>query len=130
MERYLRTYCNWAQDDWAKWLPFAEFAGTNATSETTGVSPFFANYGFNPRMGIEPQKPCPPGYSEHQEKEFFRATELANRFKAIIDKVTAFSRISQSRYEANANKKRTDAPLYKENDWVYLNMENLETGHR
>jgi hypothetical protein len=29
-------------------------------SETTGFSPFFANYGFHPRMGVEPSQPRPP----------------------------------------------------------------------
>jgi hypothetical protein len=128
LERYLRTYVNWGQDDWAKWLPFAEFAGNNATSETTGVSPFFANYGFHPRMGIEPQKPPPPGISDHERKEYFKANELADRFKAIIDQVQAFSRIAQARYEDNANRHRRDAPKYKAGDWVYLDMANLTTG--
>ena len=48
MEQYLRAYVNYLQDDWAKWLHLAEFAANNQASETTGISPFFANYGFNP----------------------------------------------------------------------------------
>ncbi len=63
LEQYLRLYVDWAQDDWVDWLLLAEFAGNDAVSETTGVSPFFANYGFNPRMGVEPAKPCPPELS-------------------------------------------------------------------
>ena len=48
IEQYLRAFMNYHQDDWVDWLPLAEFAANNAVSETTGVSPFFANYGFNP----------------------------------------------------------------------------------
>ena len=48
LEQYLHLYVDWAQDDWVDWLPLAEFAGNNAVSETTGASPFFANYGFHP----------------------------------------------------------------------------------
>ena len=73
-------------------MPLAEFAGNNTTSETTGVSPFFANYGFHPRMGVEPSQPLPPQISEGQKREFFRASEIAARFKAVIDKAAALAR--------------------------------------
>src|SRR5258708_16899324 len=50
LEQYLRAYMNYQQDDWAPLLPLVEFAYNNATSETTRVSPFFANKGYHPRM--------------------------------------------------------------------------------
>ena len=50
MEQYLRAFVSYQQDDWAQWIPMAEFMGNNQASETTGMSPFFANYGFNLRM--------------------------------------------------------------------------------
>jgi hypothetical protein len=31
-----------------------EFAVNNDVSETTGISPFFANYGLNPKLDFEP----------------------------------------------------------------------------
>ena len=43
MEQYLRWYVNYLQDDWPKWLPLAEFAANNQMSESTKISPFFAN---------------------------------------------------------------------------------------
>ena len=128
LEQYLRLYIDWAQDDWVDWLPLAEFAGNNMISETTGVSPFFANYGFNPRMGVEPTKPPPPNISESQRREFFRASEIADRFKAILDMVTALARQAQNRYEENANRHREDAPRYRVGDKVFLDMQNYETG--
>jgi hypothetical protein len=128
LESYLRMFVNWAQTDWATWLPLAEFAGNNMVSETTGVSPFYANYGFNPRMGVEPARPLPPDMSEHQRHEFFNAQELADRFAAVLDKLKALSRQAQDRYEANANAKREDAPIYKVGDWVMLDVTNIETG--
>ena len=42
MEQYLRSYINYLQDDWSSWLPMAEFAANNQTSESTLSSPFFA----------------------------------------------------------------------------------------
>src|SRR6266550_2361128 len=48
LEGYLRHYSNFQQDDRSDLLPLAEHAYNIATSESTKVSPFFANYGFNP----------------------------------------------------------------------------------
>jgi hypothetical protein len=59
-EQYLRAYMNFRQNDWVDWLPLAEFALNNAVSETTGFFPFFANYGFNSKLGFEPRPPCSP----------------------------------------------------------------------
>jgi hypothetical protein len=53
MEQYLSAYVNYEQDDWARFLPIAEFAANNHVSETTGISPFFANYGLNPKIDFE-----------------------------------------------------------------------------
>ncbi len=54
MEQYLRSFVFYQQDDWPDWLASTEFSANNHAFSTTNVSPFFANYGFHPRMGIEP----------------------------------------------------------------------------
>ena len=50
IEQYLRHYCSWKQDHWDELLPMAEFPHNSAQSETTGISPFEANYGMLPRQ--------------------------------------------------------------------------------
>jgi hypothetical protein len=50
LEQYLRIFSHHRQNNWAKLLPTAEFAYNNAPNETTKLSPFFVEYGFNPRM--------------------------------------------------------------------------------
>jgi hypothetical protein len=52
LEQYLRTYCNFQQDNWHTLLPIAEFCYNNTPSSTTEVSPFFANKGYNPTFTI------------------------------------------------------------------------------
>jgi len=44
---------NYQQDDWLDLLSQAEFAYNNTTHASTGISPFFANYGFHPRFSHE-----------------------------------------------------------------------------
>src|SRR5258708_37571531 len=50
LEQYLQAYMNYQQDNWALLLPLAEFTYNNATSATTGISPFFTNKGYHPRL--------------------------------------------------------------------------------
>src|SRR4028119_258219 len=49
VEQYLRNYANYEQNNWVEMLPLAEFAYNNSLTTATGLSPFYANYGFNPR---------------------------------------------------------------------------------
>ena len=53
IEQYLRIYVNYLQTDWKMWLPLAEFAENGNLSISTRMTPFFANYGFEPRMGFD-----------------------------------------------------------------------------
>jgi len=53
VEQHLRVYVAYLQDDWADFLFLAEFAGNNQVSDTTTLSPFFANFGFHPHYNFE-----------------------------------------------------------------------------
>jgi len=55
IEQYLRLFTNYRQDDWAEWLPLAQFNYNDKVHSSTGYSPFFLNYGCHPHKGIEPQ---------------------------------------------------------------------------
>lgn len=48
VETYLRFFMNDNQDNWARLLPLAEFAINNSIHTSTKLSPFYANYGFDP----------------------------------------------------------------------------------
>jgi hypothetical protein len=45
VEKFLRMFMNFQQDDWVNWLPLAEFTYNNAVHEATGQTPFFLNKG-------------------------------------------------------------------------------------
>ena len=45
MEQYLRHYVSYQQQDWAKWLPIAEFAANNQQSGAIEVSLFSLTMG-------------------------------------------------------------------------------------
>jgi transposase InsO family protein len=127
LEQYLRAFMNFHQDDWVDWLALAEFASNNVPSETTGVSPFFANYGFNPSIGIEPSNPRPPAQTPAQKREFLKANAIADRFERILTQLRALAAQSQRRYEENANASRTESPRYTVGQEVYVDTRNMKT---
>lgn len=49
LETYIRHFTSHRQDDWAEWLPMAEFTFNNSTSASTKLTPFFSWQGFHPR---------------------------------------------------------------------------------
>src|SRR5882672_9519901 len=55
LEKYLRVYCNYQQDNWSELLPLAEFTYNNTPSATTGITPFFSNKGYHPNLTVHPK---------------------------------------------------------------------------
>ena len=53
VEQHLRAYVTYLQDDWANYLFLAEFADNHQVSDTTSLSPFFANLGYHPRYDFK-----------------------------------------------------------------------------
>jgi hypothetical protein len=53
LEQYLRLFVDHCQTDWPEWLAIAEFSYNNKFQSSMQVSPFYANYGYNPHMGFE-----------------------------------------------------------------------------
>ena len=71
LEGYLRSFCNYQQDDWAKWLPLAEFCHNNQQSRATGKTPFETVYGTHPRWdmtGIDTNVPEANSMEEHMRE--------------------------------------------------------------
>lgn len=49
----LRPFINYYQDDWPQWLPMLSLAAAVLPSDSTGLSPFFVERGFEPRMSFD-----------------------------------------------------------------------------
>ena len=48
------------------------------------MSPFFANYGWNPRLGLEPKSPLPKDLSAAERIEALKAEAIADRFNEVL----------------------------------------------
>jgi hypothetical protein len=123
LEAYLRHYSTFQQDDWADLLPLAEHAYNTATSETTKVSPFFANYGFNP----ETQWVKPAADSTKMEWTNPASEKLLLRWQNIWsylqDNILRAQEKMAKYYDVRAQKQ----PALKPGDLVMVNMKNMKT---
>ena len=53
MKQYLQIYCLYLQDDWKKWLFFAEFIVNNMMNESTNMISFYMIYEQNSWIRFE-----------------------------------------------------------------------------
>jgi hypothetical protein len=117
LETYLRCYINYQQDDWADFLPLAEFAYNNNVSSATQVSPFFANYGYHLRISIslDTSVPSPDAH------DF--AKSLSELHAYVKEQVKA----AQTQYQAASDKLRRDPPAFDVGSQVWLSGKNIKT---
>ena len=95
LEQYLCIFTNYQQDNWSKLLLLMEFAYNNAPSATTGVSPFFANKGYDPNLSIYPECDLSSACA-HQY-----AVDLDELHQELQTQISA----AQKRYQASADTK-------------------------
>jgi hypothetical protein len=127
LERYLRQFCSWQQDDWNELLPLAEAAQNSAPSASTKVSPFFATNGYEPRMVFDYIPKEQPIYETHQKPNVEKARIFSQKMYDIHQKLQEEIKLSQTRMEEYANRTRKPAPSYQTGDYVWLNLKNIKT---
>ena len=128
LDNYLWRYVSWKQDDWARWLSMAEFAGNTAPSATTGILPFHAVYVYEPRMDFDilAETDTPPrDPSRHNAKR--QAEALAMSLRGTWEDLKEAIRTSQARVSSRENEKRKD-PALAPGDWAYLDTRHLSRG--
>jgi hypothetical protein len=118
IEQYLRHYINYQQNDWVVYLLMAQFAYNNAIHSTTGETPFFANYGYNPVLIGEPR---------NKEAVSEEAEEVINTIDYIqtqLSRDIEFMNLCMAIYY---DKKHGSAPDLKRGEKVYLLRRNIKT---
>src|SRR5277367_6534918 len=108
VERYLRSYCNYMQDDWSTWLSIAEFADSNAKPSATQMT-LFLDKGFHPRISFDADPSNPPAPRECPQIE--RAGDITARTQKALEMAR---RALQDTWEAmikSANEKRKRWPI-------------------
>ena len=83
VERGLRTYYNYMQDNWVKWLPIVEFSDNNNTSSATSLLLFYLNKGFHPRMSFDPDTSTYK--STRKRLQSAKAEDITTRMQEILN---------------------------------------------
>jgi transposase InsO family protein/predicted aspartyl protease len=124
LERFLRCFTTYLQDNWKALLPLAMIAMNNRTATSTGMSPFFATHGYHiDPISINEDVPLrTSGSSPIAKGEAFVA-----RLKEASDLAQALIASAQERQEHYANKNRRAAEHFRVGDKVWLRLKNIKT---
>ncbi|KAJ6436802.1 retrovirus polyprotein [Purpureocillium lavendulum] len=122
VERYIRIFTTYAQDDWDELLPAAAMALNNRMATSTGLSPFFFTHGYHlepvqVKEVLRPDGKSPVAKAEGIVRRFQEATEWAQAAMAS----------AQERQEDNANTRRQPSDQYKPGDKVWLRLRNIRS---
>jgi len=120
VEQHLRAYVSFLQDDWVDYLLRAKFAGNNQVSETTTVSPFFANLGYHPRCDFELD-------IRRDIPEEQQAQTAVERIQHIHDLARTEMQYAQAQQQENADRHRVPAPAFQPGDLVWVDGWNWRT---
>ncbi|QRV85908.1 integrase core domain protein [Ceratobasidium sp. AG-Ba] len=109
LEGFLRSFCNYRQDNWVRWLPIAEFCHNNQVNSATGKTAFETIYGLHPRWDLVDLEVNAPN-----------AADMADSMQEIWDEVIASMEFYRSK---ESDPKRE----YKVGDKVWLVGQNITT---
>src|SRR6266446_1928013 len=82
IEAYLWVFVSHHQDDWADWLPLAEFAYNNRIHSTTCHTPFELDSGQHPQMGSEPTQSSAVEATDNFAQ---RMSQMQDKAKAALE---------------------------------------------
>lgn len=116
IETHLRIFCEYDQSNWPELLPLAEFAHNSTHHSSIGMTPFYANLGYHPRMSVTSDDTPLPDVNE-------RLNTIRVAQEEAGDAIT----IANSRYAYWANKHRLEDPEFKPGDQVWLLRKHIET---
>ena len=115
------------QDDWAKWIPDAEFTTNNAPSAITLALPFLVNSGQNPHLRFKPSESLVTDLTAQRQIKLLDIENFTKKMEDLTEHLRVEMLIAQAVYEFSANRSRRPYPHYFVGDKVWLNAKNLNT---
>jgi hypothetical protein len=123
IKRYLRSYCNYQQNDWSKWISMTKFASNVTTFAFTKLFVFLANYEFESRMSFDSIDIENTIKKRILIKKAFDITKkMKNIWKFIKEKLFNAQR-SQKRH---VDKSRNFSSEYKAENMIWLFIKNVK----
>ena len=85
MKHYLQAFINYMQDNWAKWIPGAEFVANNAPSAITLTSSFLVNSGQNPCLRFKPSESLATDLTVQQQIKLLDIENFTKKMKDLTE---------------------------------------------
>ncbi|KAL0150908.1 hypothetical protein M9458_053827 [Cirrhinus mrigala] len=115
LTRFLRSYCQDHQEDWSRYLFWAEYAQNSLYKPATNLTPFQCILGFQPPLFPWSGEPSNlPAVNSW----FQRSEETWNRSHVHLEGAIR-------RTQEQANRRRRPNPPYKPGQWVWLSTRDL-----
>ncbi|KAL0177165.1 hypothetical protein M9458_026059, partial [Cirrhinus mrigala] len=115
LTRFLRSYCLDHQEDWSRYLFWAEYAQNSLRKPATNLTPFQCTLGFQPPLfpwsGEPSDLPAVNSWFQRSEETWDRAhVHLQGAIR---------------RYQEQADRRRHPNPAYEPGQWVWLSTRDL-----
>jgi hypothetical protein len=123
VEKVLRIFTTFLQNDWDRLLPIASMAINGREAASTGLSPFFFTHGYHVEpIALEDDQLTAEAGTPKAAGEAF-----VQRMAEAQDWAQAAIAVAQERQQSSANQHRKAAPVYQEGDQVWLDLRNIKT---
>ncbi len=124
VERGLRTYCNYMQNDWVKWISMVKFSDNFNIFSITSMILFYFNKEFHSRMSFDSDT---TDYETTRERlEARKADDIVIRMKELLNFGRQQLKKTKLTIEVQINKHRRNV-TYEVDDWVWLSFRNVKT---
>ncbi len=124
VEQELRIYCNYMQNNWAKWLSMIEFSKNFNIFSIISMTSFYFNKSFHSRMSFNSN--TTDYETTHERLEARKANDIIIWMKEfLIFNHQQLKKMKQI-IKAQINKHRRNV-IYEVNDWIWLFSRNIKT---
>ncbi|KAI2650806.1 Transposon Tf2-6 polyprotein [Labeo rohita] len=115
LTQFLRSYCHDRQEDWSRYLLWAEYAQNSIRKASTNLTPFQCILGFQPPLFPWSGEPSDlPAVNSW----FQRSEETWNRAHVHLQRAVR-------RTQVQADRRRRPNPAYEPGQWVWLSTRDL-----
>jgi len=88
LDQRLRPFINYHQDNWSDLLPIMDYAQATLPHDSTGLSPFHIEFGYEPRTSFDWNRPTEPATARerlNQEEAQQLARRMHNAWQSARD---------------------------------------------
>ncbi|KAL1979106.1 hypothetical protein VTN96DRAFT_6844 [Rasamsonia emersonii] len=116
MAQRLRPFVSYYQDNWSELLPMVDFAAAVLPHDSTGLSPFAVDRGYEPRVSFDWTAATPPEEIKLERRE---AQKWLRHMESVWNQARSGMEDAQRRQKEQADRHRRDVD-FDVGDWVMV----------